>query len=122
MTHFAALPLACCGFFNEQQLIEAVKTEGSLTHSDPVAVDSSVAFVLICRALIEGKTIEEGIENAKKHVNEWEVIFQGSDSLIIIQVKRMLVTDMLFSSLFQSGKASETLYDSLYFVLHCTGI
>jgi hypothetical protein len=58
---------------SEADLIAAVKKEGTLTHSNPIAVDSTVAFVLICRALIEGKSLEEGIRHAKKHVESLEV-------------------------------------------------
>eukprot|EP01127_Copromyxa_protea_P000244 TRINITY_DN1020_c1_g1_i1.p1 TRINITY_DN1020_c1_g1~~TRINITY_DN1020_c1_g1_i1.p1 ORF type:complete len:189 (-),score=41.02 TRINITY_DN1020_c1_g1_i1:288-854(-) len=109
-----ALPLACCGFLSESEMIEATKREGSLTHSSPVAVDASVAYVIICRALIEGKPVKEAILKAKDHVKE-------------LEVKRMLVTEFDFTvydqtatfgngRLFCTGKASEVLYDSMYFI------
>jgi ADP-ribosylglycohydrolase len=54
-----AAPFAAAHFLQGDVLINAVLTEAKLTHYDPLAGDVACAVVLLCRALIEGKSWEE---------------------------------------------------------------
>jgi ADP-ribosylglycohydrolase len=54
-----ATPFAAAHFLQGDALINAVLAEARLTHYDPLAGDVACAVVLLCRALIEGKSWEE---------------------------------------------------------------
>jgi ADP-ribosylglycohydrolase len=59
-----AAPFAAAHFLQGDALINAVLTEAKLTHYDPLAGDVACAVVLLCRALIEGKSWEEACDIA----------------------------------------------------------
>eukprot|EP01126_Amoeba_proteus_P013419 TRINITY_DN1570_c0_g1_i11.p1 TRINITY_DN1570_c0_g1~~TRINITY_DN1570_c0_g1_i11.p1 ORF type:complete len:172 (+),score=25.40 TRINITY_DN1570_c0_g1_i11:496-1011(+) len=89
-------------------MIEATIKEGTLTHCHEIAVQTSIAYTIIVRSLIEGKSVKEAIDVAKK-----------CKQITNFEVKSKLTSEIEFNNLTGNGKANESLFDALYFVLHC---
>lgn len=104
-----AVPLACFAPFSTEDLIKFTGEQSLITHTHPHAVSTAVAFNLICRALINGKTLEESLAEAREHVPEWNV-------------RRVLTMDTREKSQISAdGLSPLTLEAALWFMINCKG-
>lgn len=56
-----SVPLAMAGFLNEDDLAPIAMAEAAVTHKHPLAGDVSACVVLLCRALIVGRSWNEAL-------------------------------------------------------------
>jgi len=98
-----AVPIACCGWISEQELLEVTSTESQITHRSQISVEVAAVHVTLLRNVILGKSWEESLNIAKAIPREFDV-------------KRIFKSTREYHELSTGGYAPEVMEAALYFL------
>jgi len=103
-----AIAIPCYYGFSNDEILNIVHQEGTITHTNDIAIQASKAYVSICRYLILGYSIEESLKKTQKLqcITEWG----------LMNILRMETREL--HQLSKDGNAIVTLEAALWFLIH----